>query len=130
MPYIRRLDISALPYSFTSKGTLPDFPVVYVIFNDSEVFYVRATVSLYRRWSAHRNNPNLRKVTKDRTVKVAWISAPVRQFSDLKLALIQFLNPKLNKYRKGKTCHYQELSYSRKRATHHRLESRSNGNSK
>lgn len=130
MPYIiRRFNLDALPFTPTRKEpTLPHFPVVYIIFDEEgRVFYVGATKSLYSRWSAHRTNPKLRSVLKRKNVKVAWIRATIEQLSDFEYALIQFLNPKLNLIRNGKSYHHANKRPNR--AAFHRLEA-TNGNGK
>lgn len=107
MPYIiRRLDLTALP-SCSPDDSLPDYPVIYIVFDKQQVYYVGATRSLLNRWPGHRNNYPLRKIVKRSTVKVAWAAVRVEQFADLEPALIQFLSPKLNRCRKGKTYHHQ-----------------------
>lgn len=107
MPYvIRRLDLSALPSSPSRAGALPDFPVVYIIHNETEVFYVGATKSLFNRWGAHCRSWQLEKIVKRKDVRVTWIRANVEQFADFELALIQFLKPKINSIRKGRVYHH------------------------
>lgn len=85
---------------------IPDFPVAYIIFDDSEVFYVGATKSLFNRWNAHLNNPTLGDVVKRKGVKVAWIAVKIAQLGDLEGALIRFLNPSLNAKRNGRVFYY------------------------
>ena len=124
MPYnIKRLDLNALPFCSTREGALPDFPVLYIIFDDETVYYVGATVSLFNRWSGHRSDWKVRSVIKRRGVKVAWIVADVKQFSDFELALIRFLKPKLNRMETG----YHHANIKRpKRNDYQRLKKSSN----
>lgn len=123
MPYvIKRFDLEALPSSLARTGALPDFPVVYLIFDGAEVFYVGATKSLYNRWSAHRNNHRIGRIIRRRTSKVGWIKVPVEQLPDFESALIQFFRPKFNTIRQGKTYFHANHGVGiRKNAPYSRL---------
>lgn len=133
MPYIiRRLDLSLLPYTFTSIGehnnevALPDFPVLYIIFNNEDVFYVGATRSLFNRFSGLKSDHRIDKFLRKSDTKIAWIAAEIEQLTDFELALISFLNPRLNLVRQGKTYHYNGTGNGRKKYL--RLQKQSNGN--
>lgn len=122
MPYnIKRLDLNALPCALANGGALPDFPVLYIIFDPSQVFYVGATKSLFNRWSGHRADHRIQNILKRKNVKVAWIRASVEQFAEFECALIQFLNPKINCIRKGKTYHYMPERHNKNRCRYQRL---------
>lgn len=134
MPYtIRRFDLSALPSSLTGIKTgvieLPDFPVVYIIFNDDEIFYVGATKSLFNRWSGLRSDHKIDGVLRRKGTRIAWSTVNFEQLSDFELALIQFLHPKLNYMRRGKTYHYNGAGNNRRRLQLKRLD-KPNGNGK
>lgn len=116
MPYtIKRLDLNALPSSPTAdkQCVLPDFSVAYIIFDSTEVLYVGATKSLFNRWSALRTDGRFGKRIRRKGVKVAWIAVGVEQLCDLEFALIQFLNPKFNQLRRGKTYHHADIKRHR-----------------
>lgn len=108
MPYvIKRLDLEALPSSLAHAGALPDFPVVYIVYDEAQVFYVGATKSLFNRWGAHCRSWQLKKILKRKDVKVAWVKVAIEQLPDFELALIHFLNPKINSIRKGRVYHHE-----------------------
>lgn len=109
MPYkILRLNLDALPSSnvLGREISLPDFPVVYVIFSRSEVFYVGATKSLYRRWSAHRNEPKFAQTLRRSDVRVGWVAVQIEQLNSFATALIRFFNPKLNERPNRRTYYH------------------------
>lgn len=118
---IRRLDLTRLPSTFTAftgknkTVTLPDFPVLYVIFNSDEVFYVGATKSLFNRFSGLKSDHKINHVLVKRDTKIAWIAVKFEQLCSFELALIQFLKPKLNSIRSGKTYHYNGVGNGRGR---------------
>jgi excinuclease UvrABC nuclease subunit len=95
---IRRLDLRALPCCPVQgkHSTIPDFPVLYIIFDDTQVFYVGATKSLYKRWSAHRSDHRMKKILRREDVRVAWITAEIERFGEYEVALMQFLKPTIN----------------------------------
>lgn len=127
MPYnIRRFDLNALPSALTAikKGViaLPDYPVVYIIFGQEEAYYVGATKSLFNRWSGLKNDSRINKFLGQKGVKIAWFAASMEQLSGFELALIQFLNPKVNCMRRGKTYHYNGIGNNTRRLIRQRLE--------
>lgn len=136
MPYVlRRLDLSLLPSTRTSVSgknqtiELPDFPVLYIVFNETEVLYVGATKSLFNRFGGLKCDPKINRALVKKDTKIAWIAAKMEQLSDFELALIQFLNPKLNMVRSGKTYHYNGTGNGRKRYLRlDRHQQQSNGN--